>query len=211
MAMPPPPDEGPAVPGAAPPPAAPPPEGAELAPPPPPLHHCGAAPAGASSFTLNLDGSFSYTPTAGFSGIDTFMYTANDADGPSEPALVSIEVAADATPCPNDGSLCYSTSSDRTNPLLLEGTNVTGLIYVFVMPLSPVKKVKWYMDSPINQANLLSADTTAPYDFMGGSVATANALDTGTLSLGPHTITGKLVFKTDPVTRQDVPATFTVE
>ena len=43
--------------------------------------------------TLNLDGSFSYTPDAGFSGPDTFTYTASDGMGYSAPATVSVAVA----------------------------------------------------------------------------------------------------------------------
>jgi len=168
----------------------------------------GAAPANALAFGLNLDGSFSYTPNPGFSGPDTFMYTANDADGPSAPAMVTIEVAPDATPCPTDGQiwLCYSLSADRSNPLLLDGGTVSGPIYVFktpIVPTSPIIKVKWYMDSAITQENLLSSDTTAPYDFNGGSPVD--------LSPGSHTITGKVVFDSSPRTRQDFPATFTVE
>lgn len=45
------------------------------------------------TLVLNPDGSFIYTPTAGFSGVDAFTYTANDATGPSDPATVTISVA----------------------------------------------------------------------------------------------------------------------
>ena len=38
----------------------------------------GTGPAHASAFTLNPDGSFSYTPAAGFAGTDTFTYMANN-------------------------------------------------------------------------------------------------------------------------------------
>jgi VCBS repeat-containing protein len=44
--------------------------------------------------TLNANGSFTYTPTAGYSGTDTFTYTANDKARNSAPATVSIAVAA---------------------------------------------------------------------------------------------------------------------
>jgi hypothetical protein len=42
--------------------------------------------------TLAADGSFSYTPNAGFVGADTFTYRATDGTAPSEPALVTINV-----------------------------------------------------------------------------------------------------------------------
>jgi hypothetical protein len=45
------------------------------------------------SITLNLDGSFTYTPTLGFSGRDTFTYRAHDGLSVSNAALVTILVA----------------------------------------------------------------------------------------------------------------------
>ncbi|NLS97813.1 MAG: tandem-95 repeat protein [Planctomycetaceae bacterium] len=42
--------------------------------------------------TLNADGSFTYTPNAGFHGTDTFTYTANDGTTDSAPATVTIDV-----------------------------------------------------------------------------------------------------------------------
>ena len=55
-------------------------------------------PAG-GTVTLKADGSFTYTPKAGFSGVDTFTYQASDGQVLSEPATVSIfisnEVAVD--------------------------------------------------------------------------------------------------------------------
>lgn len=42
--------------------------------------------------TLNPDGSFSYTPEAGFMGEDTFAYVASDAVASSDPVMVTITV-----------------------------------------------------------------------------------------------------------------------
>ena len=50
--------------------------------------------------TFNSDGSFSYTPHAGFSGSDVFFYTATDGYFTSEPAYVAITVYA--PPLAND-------------------------------------------------------------------------------------------------------------
>ena len=41
---------------------------------------------------LNADGSFTYTPTAGFTGIDSFTYTADDGQGGTANATVTIDV-----------------------------------------------------------------------------------------------------------------------
>lgn len=46
----------------------------------------------ATSFTLNSDGSFSYTPIANFSGLDSFTYKANDGLLDSNVATVTINV-----------------------------------------------------------------------------------------------------------------------
>jgi VCBS repeat-containing protein len=49
------------------------------------------------SLTLNADGSLSYAPNAGFSGVDTFTYKAKDATLESNVATVTITVAAAPT------------------------------------------------------------------------------------------------------------------
>ncbi len=49
-------------------------------------------PAHASSFTLNSDGSFSYTPTAGYLGGDSFTYHATDGSLSSSIVTVSLDV-----------------------------------------------------------------------------------------------------------------------
>ncbi len=49
------------------------------------------------TLTLNPDGSFTYTPNAGFSGTDSFTYVANDGAGNSAPATVTITVNAEET------------------------------------------------------------------------------------------------------------------
>jgi len=49
-------------------------------------------PSNALSFTLNVDGSFTYTPNLGFRGVDTFTYKANDGSADSNAATVTITV-----------------------------------------------------------------------------------------------------------------------
>ncbi|MCK4775001.1 MAG: cadherin-like domain-containing protein, partial [Candidatus Krumholzibacteria bacterium] len=51
-----------------------------------------AGPANEQSFTLNPDGSFSYTPAVDFIGTDTFTYQADDGTARSDTATVSIVV-----------------------------------------------------------------------------------------------------------------------
>lgn len=52
------------------------------------------SPAHAASFTLNADGSFSYTPNPDFNGSDSFTYSASDRSFSSNAATVTITVNA---------------------------------------------------------------------------------------------------------------------
>ncbi|MFB3105360.1 MAG: LamG-like jellyroll fold domain-containing protein, partial [Pseudomonadales bacterium] len=71
-----------------------------------------AGPSNAQSFTLNPDGSFDYTPVAGFSGTDTFTYQANDGSSNSNLATVTLTVEAVATA----NAIWISTDSDTLAP-----------------------------------------------------------------------------------------------
>jgi len=50
----------------------------------------------------NGDGTFTYTPDAGFEGADSFTYTITDGDGDTSTATVFVNVGADSKPIPND-------------------------------------------------------------------------------------------------------------
>jgi PKD domain/Bacterial Ig domain/Right handed beta helix region len=54
-------------------------------------------PSHAASFILNPDGSFDYTPTANFTGTDSFTYKVNDGTSDSNVAMVTIAVIAPNT------------------------------------------------------------------------------------------------------------------
>ncbi|MHB1033589.1 MAG: Ig-like domain-containing protein [Pirellulales bacterium] len=71
----------------------------------------GTAPAH-GTVTLNPDGSFTYTPTAGYHGSDSFTYTASDGTLTSAPATVNI--AVDTTPA----AVADSYSTDEDTPLV---------------------------------------------------------------------------------------------
>ncbi len=55
----------------------------------------GGNPENAAAFTLNPDGSFTYSPTANFTGVDTFTYRVSDGTGQSNLATVTITVTAE--------------------------------------------------------------------------------------------------------------------
>lgn len=71
------------------------------------------------TLTLNANGSFTYTPTAGFSGTDSFTYRANDGTDNSNTATVTISIGGvnDAPTAANDA---FSTTEDTA----LVGTGV---------------------------------------------------------------------------------------
>ncbi len=100
---------------------------------------------------LNSDGSFSYTPTLNFNGLDTFIYIANDGVL-TDTATVTITIAAvNDTPVANDDpTVLYSVSPYdpilyRHNPdytaavthtIMVSGFNVSGANGMAVHPLT---------------------------------------------------------------------------
>ncbi len=96
-----------------------------------------ADPANAQSFILNPDGSFSYTPVANFTGIDTFTYTVNDGtvDGNTVTVTINVNPVNDAPLiATNTGSTVNEGSSANvlTTAMLNEGDPDdagTGLTY----------------------------------------------------------------------------------
>jgi len=72
--------------------------------------------------TFNADGSFVYTPAAGFSGMDSFVYTANDGVSSSLLAAVTINVSEGTEPVSTNDA--YSLSEDQS--LTIPG--VTGVL-----------------------------------------------------------------------------------
>ncbi|MFG6443219.1 Ig-like domain-containing protein [Roseateles sp. LKC17W] len=70
--------------------------------------------------TLNADGSFSYTPNAGYTGTDTFSYTATDAQGATAAATVAVTVSSAPNTAPTvGGSPLADTSADDGQRVLL--------------------------------------------------------------------------------------------
>ena len=73
----------------------------------------GTAPGHAAAFTLNPDGSFSYTPAADYHGPDSFTYTASDGQTASAPVTVELTVTA-VNDTPTAVADAYSTAEDTT-------------------------------------------------------------------------------------------------
>ena len=87
-------------------------------------------PVHAASFTLNSDGSFSYTPVADYVGPDTFSYRANDGQSDSAPATVNVTV----TQGPSAGCDLYPIALHEKSLENVPVGGVIGDIYNGVQP-----------------------------------------------------------------------------
>ena len=86
--------------------------------------------------------------------------------------------------------LAVSPNADRSSATRLDGSTVTGKIYVFVKNSKKLSKVKFYLDSGRRTKRPpVTTDKQAPFDFAGTATdGTARALDTSKLADGSHTI-----------------------
>jgi VCBS repeat-containing protein len=132
--------------------------------------------------TVNANGSFSYTPTAGFSGADSFSFKANDGLADSNAAIVSITVdRVNHAPVANDGVLTVNEDS-RNNTGTFSATDVdTGDTLAFSVVASP-------------------KHGTITFNATGGFSYTPNALFFGTDSIGFKVNDGTVDSNTGTVT-----------
>ncbi|HEX6718177.1 MAG TPA: Ig-like domain-containing protein [Pyrinomonadaceae bacterium] len=103
----------------------------------------GGATAQGGTVTLNTNGSFLYNPPAGFTGTDTFNYTATNGLTPNDTAQVTITV--DAPPSvtsttPTNGASNQALNSDVTITFS-EAVNVTGNWFQIVCTNSGTRNV----------------------------------------------------------------------
>jgi large repetitive protein len=86
-----------------------------------------SGPANAKAFSLNADGSYSYTPNDNFSGTDTFSYRASDGAASSAPATVTITVnAVNEAPIARSGNVNMGPRDVVTVNLLLAASDPDG-------------------------------------------------------------------------------------
>jgi large repetitive protein len=117
------------------------------------------------SVTLNADGSFTYTPSENFNGVDGFSYLANDGTGNSEVASVTISVTpVNDAPVASDD--VYATDEDTELTVDAAGGVLANDIDVDGDPLT-VELVS----GPANGSLTLNADGSFSYmpaaDFNG--------------------------------------------
>ncbi len=108
--------------------------------------------------------------------ISSEIYVTNSSSGSDE--------SGSDSPSDSDYNQWLSYSADRSNKAALDGSTVSGDIYVFVSPSTNIYWVKFSIDGKKKWL-----DRAAPFDLEGGSASQANPFDTSSLSNGSHTFT----------------------
>lgn len=134
-----------------------------------------------------------------------------DLDGDSDPVLATANLFSDdASVLKNTTpTLQLSRSANRTGPTPLAGETVAGNIYIFASGEDPdFLRVNFYLDDPDKSGESVRTELAAPFDSASGTVSTANAFNTNTLTNGEHTITA--VFALTNGTYRTITSTCTV-
>ena len=149
-----------------------------------------------TSFTVNglTDGAAYY-----------FAVTAVDNSGNESGFSSEVKKAAAATTATPSSTykLMLSRYANRSSALALQGQTASGNAYIFLTPTTNIKAVSFS-----SNGRAISTDTSAPYDLMGGSLSTANPLDTRKTPDGTYETVAKVTLNDG--SSQTVKATFTV-
>ena len=84
-----------------------------------------SGPSHATSFTLNPNGSFTYTPVSNYTGLDAFTYRASDGSATSSIATASITIQETNT-APVAFGQNVTTPEDTATNLVLTATDIDG-------------------------------------------------------------------------------------
>jgi hypothetical protein len=147
----------------------------------------GVAPAGAGTVALNADGSFVFTPAAGFVGTATFGYAASDGIAASPPTTVTITVTPAVPPVVNPDGYVLGGAPVLTVPAPgVLANDAAGDIF------GPLVAVLDTAPPPAAGTVTLNADGsftfTAARTFSGTATFTYRATD-GVTTSGPVTVT----------------------
>ncbi len=128
---------------------------------------------------------FDVIPVPGVSGASNFFYSGD--------LTKSMAPAAE--------SLMFGSNADRSGGSDLEGSSVSGSIYVWLSPLSPIDVDSIaYVDYFVN-GNFRHREWKAPYDMIsGGDLAATDSWNTGEVANGSNEVTAVITL-TDGMTR----------
>jgi hypothetical protein len=172
-------------------------------------------PTHASSFTLNADGSFGYTPNANYHGPDSFTYQANDGTADSNVATVDLTVTAQ-NDAPVASNVTDSTNEDTAKVVTLAASDVDGDALTFAIVTGPANGTLGSIGAPDCVGGVCTAtvtytpdpDSSGPdlfdYKANDGSVDS----NTATVSLTVNAVNDAPVANDDSdSTDEDVPLT----
>jgi|GEM_PF-2649245 len=129
--------------------------------------------------------------------------------------VLAVGTLSFAIDSPTDNYIKFSKSSDRSNPVTLNGSTVSGNIYVHLADTT-INSAMYFLDTNGNFANSesITSMSSFPQDLMyRNSDGTAKPFDTTTLTEGKHTLvvrvriasTGKYVLHTSVFTVDNIP------
>lgn len=88
--------------------------------------------------------------------------------------------------------LLVSIAPDRSAPIGLGGTTLSGDVYVFGVSDASVTDVTFWLDDPDMSGSPVKVERSAPYDLAGaGDDGAARPFDVSALAVGPHVITAR--------------------
>lgn len=128
---------------------------------------------------------------------------------PTNTPFVPTPTASPVVPLPVQ--LWVSSSSDRSNPSLLDGATISGDVFIFTSPDDGrTDHVSFFVDDPALTGVPVNFEAAAPYDLSGTAIdGTAFSYDTDLkLANGAHSVTAEVIFI--GATPQVVTANFTV-
>jgi WD40 repeat protein len=135
--------------------------------------------------TVNPDGSFTYVPNAGYTGSDSFQYTAGDGNSNSSPATVTISVTDTGTPTANADSYSVERnnafSANASTGVLANDSDSDGDSLSAVLASEP-------SDGQLTFNSDGSFDYTPNSNFTGTDSFTYEATD-GVSTSAPATVT----------------------
>ncbi|MBX7448721.1 tandem-95 repeat protein [Mycolicibacterium sp. 3033] len=148
------------------------------------------------ALTLNPDGSFFYTPTTNFNGVDSFTYSVSDGSATSNTALVTIAVTAvNDAPVANDDTGATTEDTVLTGNVLTNDTDIDGDTLTATL-----------VSGPSHGAVSINADGTYTYtpavDYNGSDsftylVSDGSATDTGLVTISITAVNDSPVANTD--------------
>jgi hypothetical protein len=113
---------------------------------------------------------------------------------PTPVATPSPQPTATATPNPApapqpERQLVFSTSRGKSGAQDLDGSVLSGDVYIFVDNEAGVDSATFYLDDTSTDGKPYQVEINPPFDFAGGSSTAPKPFDAGRLRNGEHTIT----------------------